>query len=404
MSDELLQDLLATPTAPAVPRRDPPSGWTARLMIRADAATAELRRPAADAEPGEDAARRLLAEKGLSPESWQLTGLRTAEWTMADGTLGESVRCQFRRVDRGPDRPDVAELAALITPHAPVPVRPHGEFGFLVLLGDMQLGKVDGDGAGGTVARTIGCINEAADLLETYRQRFDIGHVHIGLLGDHIEGFTSQAGAQAWRTGLTLTEQLRLTRRLVLHAVTTFAPLAERVSVAAVPGNHGEPQRFGRAGITRYDDNHDTDTVMAVAEATAQNPAAYGHVEYHLPERDELTVVTAVAGTVIAHAHGHQWRPNQHFAWWKGQAFNADSPMHHADLLVAGHYHGFRIDSDGPRRFVQVPALEAESTWWRHKQGSTGDPGLIVAVTRNGRLHQIESVHIEQQGDDHDYR
>lgn len=392
MNDDLLDDLLATPIAPAVPRRDPPSTWTSRLDVKADTATAELRRPAVD-EPGETAVRRVLADKGLNPADWEVVSFRTAEWSMADGSPGESIRYTFRRTAQTPERPDIAELISAVVPHTPVTDRADGEYGFLVLLGDMQVGKIDGDGPAGTVARTVACIDRAADLLKIYRQRFAIGHIHIGLLGDHLEGFTSQGGAQAWRTSLTLTEQLRLVRRLVLHAVSTFAPLAERVSVAAVPGNHGEPQRFGKAGITRYDDNHDTDTVLAVAEATAQNPDAYGHVEYHLPDRDELIVVTEVAGTVIAHAHGHQWRPNQHFAWWRGQAFDADSPMHHADLLVSGHYHHFRIDSDGTRRFLQVPALESESTWWRHKTGSTGDPGLIVAVTRNGRLHQIETVH-----------
>jgi hypothetical protein len=71
-----------------------------------------------------------------------------------------------------------------------------GPYGYLVLLGDMQFGKIDGDGAAGTLARTLNCLDKAADLLTMYRRRFDIGHVHIAWLGDHVEGFTAGSGSQ----------------------------------------------------------------------------------------------------------------------------------------------------------------------------------------------------------------
>ncbi|GGL01738.1 hypothetical protein [Mangrovihabitans endophyticus] len=220
----------------------------------------------------------------------------------------------------------------------------------------------------------------------------DIGQVHIGWLGDHIEGFNSQAGANVWRTPLTLSEQIRLTRRVMLHALVTFAPLAERVSMAAVPGNHGETVRIAGRGLTRYDDSHDTESLIAVHDAAQFNPDAFDHVAIHVPETDELTVVVDVAGTVVAHAHGHQWQPGRHFDWWKGQAFNKDSAMHRADLLVAGHLHHELVDSDGPRTFIQTPALESESTWWRHATGTPGHPGLIVAITKDGNTNIKEVV------------
>src|ERR1700754_3407793 len=99
----------------------------------------------------------------------------------------------------------------------------------------------------------------------------------------------------------------------MLHAVELFAPLAGRVSMAAVPGNHGEAVRFAGRGVTRYDDSHDTEALIAVHDAAQLNPAAFGHVEFYVPQTDELTVVVDFAGTIVAHAHGHQWRPGKHF-------------------------------------------------------------------------------------------
>ena len=110
-----------------------------------------------------------------------------------------------------------------------------------------------------------------------------------------------------------------------------------------------------------------------------------------MPRTDELTVVLDVAGTRVAHAHGHQWKPGRHFDWWRGQAFNQTSAMHQAQLLVAGHLHHLHVDTDGPRTFIQPPAMESESTWWRHATGTTGAPGLVVGVTKSG-LTSINEV------------
>ena len=247
-------------------------------------------------------------------------------------------------------------------------------------------------GVEGTVERTIAYLGQAAKLLADYSSRFDIGHVHIAWMGDHVEGFNSQGGANAWRTKLTLTEQIRLTRRIMLHALELFAPLANRVTMAAVPGNHGEAVRFDGKGVTRYDDSHDTESLIAVADA-AKLSGKFGHVEFYTPDTDELTVLLEVAGTKIAHAHGHQWRPGKQFEWWAGQAFNRESSMHVADVLLAGHLHHDHIERDGSRLFIGAPAMEAESTWFRHRKGTGGCPGLITAVVKDGLVTPIELVH-----------
>lgn len=250
----------------------------------------------------------------------------------------------------------------------------------------------DGDGVAGTLERTLEYIDLAVLRHEQMSEFYDVGHVHIAWLGDHVEGFVSQGGANVWRTPLTLTEQIRLTRRVMLYAMQVFAPRATRITMAALPGNHGETIRFAGAGVTRYDDSHDTESLIAVADAAKLNPEAFGHVEFFVPDTDELTVLVDVAGTKIAHHHGHKWSPNKHFDWWKGQAFNRESAMHVADILLSGHLHHEHLERDGNRLFIGLPAIESESTWFRHAKGTGGCPGAMVMVTKDGHVGPIEFI------------
>jgi hypothetical protein len=395
---ELLDGLLAKPVGPAVPARttDPDKDFTRQIEVKGDAADVTVR--AETFEQTESAATDVLRGQGLDPAEWTVTGFRSSEWTMANGDTGVSTRFSFARcasVTEGGGLPLDDLLAAIdSTPPDPVTmfVRDGEEYTFIVALGDMQFGKIDGDGVEGTLARTIACLDKAADLLAEYRLRFNIRHVHIPWLGDHIEGFVSQGGANTWRTPLTLNEQIRLTRRVMLHALLLFAPMCSRLTMAAVPGNHGEAVRFMGKGVTRYDDSHDTESLIAVKDAADLNPERFGHVEFFVPDTDELSVVVECSGTVVAHVHGHQFRPGKHFEWWKGQAFGRKSAMHQADVLLAGHLHHEFIEADGPRTFIQVPSMESESTWFRHSKGAEGAPGLIVAVTSKGRVPVKEVV------------
>ncbi|MEU2111493.1 hypothetical protein [Streptomyces sp. NPDC019507] len=389
---ELLNDLLSTPTAPAV-RQDPERDFTRQIEVSGDAAEVTVRGP--EGMDPEGSAADVLRAHQLDPAEWEVTGFRSSEWTMANGEPGVSARFSFgrRKVPAVLERPDVDELLAVFDQASGfVPVQEDGEFTYVVALGDMQFGKIDGDGYEGTIKRAMDCIDRAVELLETYRERFSIEHVHLAWLGDHIEGFVSQGGANTWRTQLTLTEQIRLTRRLMAYAIIRFAPMVSRLTVVAVPGNHGEAVRPGGKGVTRYDDSHDTEALISVSEALTLAGEEYAHVEVYVPDTDELTVVVECSGTVVAHAHGHQWRSGKHFEWWRGQAFDKASAMHSADLLLAGHLHHELIDTDGPRTFVQVPAMESESTWWRHRTGTRGAPGLMVLITRDGQVPVKEVV------------
>ena len=387
-NDELTEALLAKPVGPAMPPRrvDPAKDFTHEIVVRIDGVELTVRDKAGLINEGTGLL--YLEEEGLNPDEWEATHFRKIKY----GQGMESVKFSYKRKSLLDDeRPPLDELFAEIKKHRPKANRPTGSYGAIIALGDMQFGKIDGDGVEGTLNRTIEYLNKAADEITSLRGQRDIGHIHVAFLGDHIEGFTSQGGANVWRTVLTTNEQIRLVRRVMLHALTLFAPMADTMTMAAVPGNHGEPQRFAGKGTTRYDDSHDTESLIAVMDAARLNDAAFGHVKFFVPETDEMTVVLDVAGTVVAHVHGHQWRKNKHFDWWKGQAFHADG-QHAADLLLAGHLHHLLIEDDGPRRFVQVPALESESTWFRHSSGTGGNPGIVLAITSDHKTNLIGMI------------
>lgn len=390
---QLVDMLLAKPTTPTWVRKgiDPERDFTKQIEVGENTAEVVLRTPASE-EIDQTAGRLVLEAHGLDLEQWEATGFRASEWTMNNGERGISTRYTFRRKASLPERPNIDELLPLVQDYQPRVNRPDGDHGFVVALGDTQFGKIDGDGVEGTLRRTIAGLERAADLLVTYRQRFDIGHVHLAWLGDHVEGFVSQGGANTWRTGLTMNEQIRLVRRTMLHAMRLFANEAQVVTMTAVPGNHGEAQRIAGKGVTRYDDSHDTESLIAVSEAAAMNPDAFHHVHFFVPETDEMTTVIPVAGTIVGHAHGHQWKPGRHFDWWKGQVFDPDNPLGQAHLLLSGHLHHEHVDSDGKRLFIQVPSMESESTWFRHQTGTTGNPGLVVAITKDGNTSPLEIV------------
>ena len=102
---------------------------------------------------------------GLDPQDWTPTGFRSSEWTMADGSLGKSVRWTFTRSDLAPFTIDKDMLDAIVSypPAARTRYIRTGDRGLVIAIGDLQIGKSDGDGVEGTVTRAKAFIDEAIE-------------------------------------------------------------------------------------------------------------------------------------------------------------------------------------------------------------------------------------------------
>ena len=333
-----------------------------------------------------------LRDMNLNPAEWFVTGLKRSEWQTPSGETRNSLRYTLKRVSGGTEVP-VDELIRALDEHVPPrdAVKWGGDAAYVIGIGDMQFGKIDGDGVAGALERCIDYMDSVAARIKWLQGHgVNIGHVHVAWLGDHIEGFNSQGGANAWRTQLPLTHQIRLTRRVMAYAMQVLAPLVTRLTMAAVPGNHGETVRFAGKGVTTFDDSHDTESLICVMEAAEGRPE-YEHVEFYVPDHDELTVSIEAGGLHVLMAHGHQFAPNKHFDWWRGQAFHSDT-AHASGILLTGHLHHDHIERDGKHLWVGVGSLESESTYYRHKTGSPGHPGMTGLLVRGGRVEFVDFI------------
>lgn len=262
------------------------------------------------------------------------------------------------------------------------PAAENASSAYVIALGDLQLGKADGDGVEGTVERFV---DKTKAAVKRYRRVAKGAPVYLVHLGDCIEGMVSQGGANTWRTTLTTTEQVRLYRHLLIEQVKEFARAAPRLVVVGIPGNHDEAYR----PLHTYGDSWAIDAVAAVKDA-CELAGGYEHVSFHAPARDELTLTLDVCGTVTGFAHGHQFSRGAEGwkKWWQGQS-HGRQPVGDADLLLAGHLHHLKV-VQGARTFVQVPALESESTWWRHKTGEVSPAGIVTMLVGGGGWSGLE--------------
>lgn len=223
-------------------------------------------------------------------------------------------------------------------------------------------------------------------------RHYEVEHLHIAWLGDCIEGVNSQGGKLRWRTTLTLTEQVRVLQRYMMYAIEVLAPHAKRLTVSSIPGNHDEAN--GRDLQTRMDDSWAVQALVSVEDAiTFSRREDLKHVECYVPGPDQQGVTLEVGGMTVASVHGHQFRSTaKAFDWWKGQHFGGQDEGQ-ADLLLHGHFHHWETEEQGKRLRVCVPAMEAESVWWKHRTGTPGNPGSLLLRIRRGRVDRIDRLY-----------
>ena len=249
-----------------------------------------------------------------------------------------------------------------------------------VAAGDLQIGKPDGDGTEGTIRRFLESHDESVKRYKQLRKQGKVDEVLLMWAGDCIEGTSSQGGNLIARLDVTLTEAVRIYRRLMLEQVKAFASIASKVTVAVVPGNHDEAVRIGNQMATRYDDSWAIEGASQVADA--MKLAGYDNLEWVFPGIDELDLCIEIAGTTIGLLHGHQTRAKMEA--WLGAAAVQRRAIGTADLVISGHFHHLKIQQLGPTTHIQVPALDGGSVWWKHKGGLDAPPGIVTLIVNNG--------------------
>lgn len=318
----------------------------------------------------------LFKDFDLDPNAWTVVSVRKSRWQRYDGEWLEAAKVNIKPAGqlRGEDL-DYDELVNEIGKYKPRATQQGtGPLYAIYAIGDTQYGKDAGGGTEATVRRVLQGIDESVarhkELLKLGRK---IGTVVLPQLGDCIEGSTSQNGKVLGRSDLGVTQQVRIGRRVLMAWIKAFAPLCDELIVPVVPGNHDEPHR-----ITMTDpiDSWQIEVAAAVQDACAENPTL-AHVKFMYPNPDHATLALDLGGTVLGLAHGHQAKDMG--KWLHGQA-TGRTPVGHSDVLITGHFHHFRADQIGPRLWIQVPAMDGGSAWFRDKSGLESPTGIVSLV------------------------
>lgn len=391
----MLDDLLNTPQPPTAPERRGIAVFTQEWSldgtstITAESGTdltdhdliAWIRERGGKIPDGHTA---IMVSAKYNPNAWFRETAYEADGHKTPATTRGAWSYQFRIEPINLRHSKVDDLIKLINRKPTTRKETTNDEVFVFALGDSQLGKPDGDG-------TSGIITAWQEGLVTARNRWTkLGRprVLIAGLGDHLEGNQSQGGRNFFRSDLTVTEQLRVFRRMLLATIDSFIE-APRIDVGIVNGNHDDVQRFQ---TTNPSDGHATESAIAVSEGLALNPARYGHVHIYVPEKDNDHLVLECGGTNFVLIHGHQFSRGKAMEWWEKQTFN-NHPAGHGHILIHGHEHEFQISSRRDRLVITTPALESESTWFKQKQGAVGRRGALIFTTQpQGKFARMEIV------------
>ena len=347
-----------------------PDAWRPRSEIGTDGGYV-ISTPRPDGNtPG---AEEILREANLDPAEWAVVSHRRSRWQTYNGDWLESFRVNVVPVTASTEKDyDLEQLLESIGNWTPIkPVEKSGDLTAVYSVGDTQYGK---DDTPAIIERVLKSFDEAVEHHKYLTSKYSIGQIALPQLGDCIEGMTSQKGKVMGRHDIGVSEQVRVGRRMLLAQIKAMAPLASKIIVPVVPGNHDEVQRFL---VSRPEDSWQIDVVASVEDICKENEFLRDRVEFRYPAADDSTLTINLSGIAYGMAHGHQSRDM--VKWWSGQVMGRCS-VADADILNVGHFHHYYVRNVGPRLFIQNPSMDNGSAWFRDKSGLDSAPGIVAML------------------------
>lgn len=310
-------------------------------------------------------------------------------WDAAMGN-GETKRMrQYKAkvVRRKPENAfDIEQLREEIKKHKPSKVKPLlGEGVFNVVLADWQMGKPEGGGSQATANRVLNAISDVLlRVKELKKMGRSIGTLQILWTGDSVEGCLGHYEQQTFGVDLDRRSQINAVRTLLLEALRQWSPHFNEVKICAVGGNHGENRSTKGKSFTTLADNDDLLVIDQVRDALEFNKDTYGHVQTFIaPDHLNLTVDTC--GWILGLTHGHVAKETgtaeQKMKRWLERMALGRQPIGDCDLLISGHYHHLRQADWGSVQWLQAPALDGGSEWFRQIRGEQSQPGVLTFLT-----------------------
>ena len=354
--------------------KDIPDAWRPRSEIGNDGGfIVSTPRPDGNTPGAEE----IIREANLDPNEWAVTSHRRSRWQRYDGEWLESFKISVVPVKSSIANDFDAEklIESMMNWRPESSTDFEGDLTAVYSLGDTQYGK---DDTPAIVDRVLRSFAEAVEHHKFLQSKYKIGQIALPQLGDCIEGMTSQKGKVMGRHDIGVAQQVQVGRRILMNQIKAMAPFASKIIVPVVPGNHDEVQRFL---VSRPEDSWQIEIVRAVEDACLENEFLKDRVEFRYPAKDDSTLAVNLSGTLYGMAHGHQARDM--VKWWSGQVMGRCS-VANADILNVGHLHHYDVQSVGMRLFIQNPAMDNGSAWFRDKSGLESHPGITSLVVGAG--------------------
>lgn len=271
---------------------------------------------------------------------------------------------------------DIAVLMAEAKAASPTLAAPRGQGGTttkIINLSDFQWGKVDElGGSAETLARSEAALAKVVqDLLDD-----PVDEIVLVDPGDVLEGTESAPNALG-TNDLSTTQQVRVSRRVFWRWIEALAPLAPRMIVIGVPSNHCRVRR-GKDAMGDALDDWGIEIISQLQDIAAVNEAAYGHVQFIVPEEhQEHVLFTLIGGQVLGVAHGHQKRSAAQLAAWVKSTGRRG--LQQADIVVVGHFHHLVVEAFGDMQWLFVcPTNDNGSSWFTPSSGERSEPGVLT--------------------------
>lgn len=390
-------------TADTPAARPAPKGWEPGIYYRHGIPDTITTPPAPEANdpdawsemigsfgwPLPDGARLELVEARYDPAAWTRA---TADQDKA--TTAAVWRYRFRVITDPATitRADLDALAKIAAKGKPrkTPPAPKTDSAYVVTLADFQIGKGhDGPDADQGLDETVQRALDALERIATDIRKVKPTEIVILDAGDGIENCMN-VPTQARTNDLDLTDQVRVWSRLVMRYVTRLAGLAPRLTVAAVPSNHGEVRTGPKTPMSGPHDDWGllamTTVQDAVALATPDAPITWAY-----PRRGQDTLTIPAAGTNLGLAHGHRAPSADKVPDWISKQAAGRQPLEAADVIVTGHFHHLRVQQIlGGRFWLQAPAADAGSQWYTRVSGEWSAPGILTFQTANRAVWGIK--------------
>ena len=340
---------------------------------------------------------KLLKERGLDPERYEIVG-DTIKWCSYDGWRRDeiggdtySALCFSYRANirlKTPDKPQDESLEQLyIEARKQKPAkskRKTGDETLVVALSDWQCGNADFGGTNEQIRAIAALPEQICDQLADHRRAgHNIGTVVLAGLGDLVENTCDYYPNQAFTVELDRREQTRVVRRGIRDIIVQTAKHAEQIQVTAIPGNHGENRKNGKA-YTTVNDNDDVSVFEQVAEIIAATESI-DNVGFRLAA-SEITVSIRVSGQTIAFTHGHTPKPKNGavptlWDWWKEHTMGRAIPaLADANILISGHFHHLNIKEQEGRLLLIAPSLTKVGEYWANAHGTTTAAGTLSLI------------------------